>query len=163
MMVAFDEMVGKTTDEFAQIGREIEWHVSITGGTNLMAIAMALSASTYLFPVYYTLPGDKHPELRSKPSQLVIDIPLFGQLGPAVRMFRKSITKVALFETINNAKQPLIVERMVKTLDKTPQAVYAQLGPMVDVGIIQKGENHTYTPTTVGRLAYQRWKGSGQS
>ena len=163
MMVAFDEMVEKTTDEFAQIGREIEWHVSITGGTNLMAIAMALSASTYLFPVYYTLPGDKHPELRSKPSQLVIDIPLFDQLGPAVRLFRKSSTKVDLFRFIFDSPDPLTVERIAKEMDKSPQAIYAQITPLIGCGILEKKKNSTYHSTTVGKLAYHRWKGNEQS
>jgi hypothetical protein len=124
---------------------------------------MALSASTHLFPVYYTLPGDKYPELRSKPSQLVIDIPLFDQLGPAVRLFRKSRTKVDLFRFIFDSPDPLTVERIAKEMDKSPQAIYAQITPLIGCGILEKKKNSTYHSTTVGKLAYHRWKGNGQS
>jgi len=163
VMSAFDEVVESTTASFKRLGRAIKWHVSITGGTNLMAIGMALSASTHFFPVYYTLPGDKHPELRSKPSQLVIDIPLFDQLGPAVRLFRKSNTKVELFELIHEAEEPLTVEQMAEYLDKSKQAIYPQLSPLVDTGVLEKNQNSTYSSTTVGTLAYHRWKGNSQS
>ena len=163
VMTAFDEMVESTTSHYRKLGRKIEWHVSITGGTNLMAIGMALSASTHLFPVYYTLPGDKHPELRSKPSQLVIDIPLFDQLGPAVRLFQKSPKKVELFDLIHGAEEPLTVERMAKKLDKTKQAIYPQLDQMGNCGIVVKGKGATYQSTTTGSLAYNRWKGNDRS
>ena len=163
VMSAFDEVVESTNADFNKSGRAIKWHVSITGGTNLMAIGMALSASTHLFPVYYTLPGDKHPELRSKPSQLVIDIPLFDQLGPAVRLFRKSTTKVKLFELIHEAEEPLTVGRMAEDLDKSKQAIYPQLGALIVAGVLEKNENATYISTTTGTLAYHRWKGNVQS
>jgi len=158
VMAEFDEMVEKASIEFSE--REIKWHVSITGGTNLLAVGMALSASTHLFPVYYTLPGDKHPELRSKPSQLVLDIPLFDQLGPAVRLFRKSPTSVELFRFIDDSAEPLAVERIAKDMNKSKQAIYAQMTPLVNRGVVEKKKNHTYDSTTVGKLAYNRWKGN---
>ena len=161
VMAEFDEMVERTSIEFSK--REIIWHVSITGGTNLLAIGMALSASTHLFPVYYTLPGDKYPELRSKPSQLVIDIPLFDQLGPAVRLFRKSPAKVELFRLIDDSPEPLVVERIAKEMDKSQQAIYAQITPLIECGVLEKKKNSTYHSTTVGKLAYHRWKGNGPS
>ena len=163
VMTAFDEMVESTTSYYGKLGRKIEWHVSITGGTNLMAIGMALSASTHLFPVYYTLPGDKHPKLRSKPSQLVIDIPLFDQLGPAVRLLRKKPAKVKLFELIHAAEEPLTVERMAKELDKTFQAIYPQLKELSDCGMIKSSEGAAYESTTTGSLAYNRWKGNDRT
>jgi hypothetical protein len=143
--------------------REIKWHVSVTGGTNLMAIGMALSATTHLMEVYYTLPGDKHPELRAHPSKLVVDIPLFEHLGPAVHLLRKSPTKVKLYETIKKSPNPITVGRMVRDMGTTDKAVYAQLKPLIDCGLVVKGDGSTYSTTTTGDLAYQRWKGSPQS
>ena len=163
VMSAFDEMVESTTSRYSKLGRKIDWHVSITGGTNLMAIGMALSASTHLFPVYYVLPGDKYPKKRSTPSQLVIDIPLFEHLGPAVRLFQKSPKKGELFELIHGAKYPLTVEQMAIKLDKTRQAIYPHLEQMGNCRIVVKGKGATYQSTTTGSLAYDRWKGNDRS
>ena len=158
VMAAFDQVIENTILEFPE--REIKWHVSVTGGTNLMAIGMALSATTHLMEVYYTLPGDKHPELRSQPSKLVVDIPLFEHLGPAVGLLRKSATKVKLYEIIKKSPTSLTVDRMVRDMGTTDKAVYAQLKPLIDKGLVIKSDGSTYSTTTMGDLAYQRWKGS---
>jgi hypothetical protein len=160
VMAAFNEMVDNTRVEFNQLKRQIKWHVSITGGTNLMAIGMAFSAKTHGFPVYYSVPGDKHPELRSKPSKLIVDIPLFTQLGPAVSLFRKSHTKVKLFKLIHEAPRPLSVERIAKDLDKTKTAIYAQIKPLINAGVLKKSGSSTYISTTPGILAYHQWQGN---
>jgi len=161
VMAAFDQIIEDTNQEYPH--REIKWHVSVTGGTNLMAIGMAFSAATHLMEVYYTLPGDKHPELRSTPNKLVVDIPLFEQLGPAVNLLRKSPTKVKIYELLKKSPTPLRVEAIVKKSLTTDKAVYAQLKPMVKHGLLTKGDGSTYTTTTTGDLAYQRWKGSTTS
>jgi len=161
VMEKFDAIIEHASKEFRE--REIKWHISITGGTNLLAIGMALSASTHLLPVYYTLPGDKHAELRSIPSQLVIDIPVFDQLGPAVNLLRKSKTKVELFSLINQLNSPISVESLAKKMDKTKTAIYAQVTPMIDCGMLVKQDKSTYTTTTLGKLAYRRWKGNSKS
>jgi hypothetical protein len=161
VMAEFDRVIENTLLEFPN--REIKWHVSVTGGTNLMAIGMALSATTHLMEVYYTLPGDKHPELRAHPSKLVVDIPLFEHLGPAVHLLRKSATKVKLYEIIKKSPNPITVDRMVRDMGTTDKAVYAQLKPLIDCGLVVKGDGSTYSTTTTGDLAYQRWKGSPQS
>ncbi len=137
VMAAFDQIIEATIQEFPH--REIKWHVSVTGGTNLMAIGMAFSAATHLMEVYYTLPGDKHPELRSTPNKLVVDIPLFEQLGPAVHLLRKSPTKVKIYELLKKSQTPLRVEAIVKKSLTTDKAVYAQLKPMVKHGLLTKG------------------------
>lgn len=161
VMTAFDQVIEDTVLEFPS--RDIKWHVSVTGGTNLMAIGMALSATTHLMEVYYTLPGDKHPELRAHPSKLVIDIPLFERLGPAVGLLRKSSTKVKLYESIKRSPTPITVNRMVTHMGTTDKAVYAQLKPLLDKGLVAKTDGSTYSVTKIGDLAYQRWKGSPQS
>ena len=161
VMAAVDSVMEKAEHEFPH--RTIEWHISLTGGTNLMAVGMALSAQTHLIPVYYTVPGDKYPELRSTPSKLVIDIPLFEQLGPAVSLLGKSNTKVKLFEVLKDADEPLTAERMAKETDTSKAAVYAQLAPLVEKGLVVKEEGSTYRSTTTGILAYHRVKGHSTS
>ena len=113
--------------------------------------------------VYYTLPGDKHPELRATPAKLVVDIPLFEQLGPAVNLLRKSPTKVKIYELLKKSPTPLRVEAIAKKSMTTDKAVYPQLKPMVEHGLVTKVDAATYFTTTVGDLAYQRWKGSTTS
>ena len=160
VMIAFDQTIDSTVAEFRKVGRQINWHVSITGGTNLMAIGMALSASTHLLPVHYTLPGEMYPELRAHPSKLVVDIPLFEHLGPAVNLLRNSTSKVELYELIKKSSSPLTVERMAKATGKTDKAIYAQLKPMVVNGLVLKTDGYAYKTTTTGDLAYHRWKGN---
>lgn len=161
VMTAFDKVIEDTRLELPH--RDIKWHVSVTGGTNLMAIGMALAATTHHMEVYYTLPGDKHPELRATPSKLVVDIPLFEHLGPAVSLLRKSPKKVKLYESIKNSPTPITVDRMVMDMGTTDKAVYAQLKPLIDNGLVVKNDRSTYSSTTTGDLAYQRWKGSSKS
>jgi hypothetical protein len=158
MMSEFDAIVESTKNEFNASGRTLKWHVSITGGTNLMPVAMALSASTHLFPVYYCVPGDKYPELRATPQKLVVDIPMFEQLGPAVSMFSKSRAKADLFAYIMRNDQAL-VDQIAKEMDKSPQAIYPQLNSLTSLGLVTKTDGHGYSSSSVGRLAYHRWKG----
>jgi len=158
MMDEFDAMVEGTKNEFNSSGRTLKWHVSLAGGTNLMAVAMAFAASTHLFPVYYCVPGDKHPELRAKPRELVVDIPMFEQLGPAVSMFSKSRAKAELFAYIMRNGQSL-VDQMAKEMNKSPQAIYSQLTSLTSLGLVTKTDGHGYSPSSIGRLAYHRWKG----
>jgi len=88
---------------------------------------------------------------------------LFEQLGPAVNLLRKSSTKVRLYEAIKKSPNPITVNRMARDMRTTDKAVYAQLKPLIDSGLIIKGGGSTYSTTTTGELAYQRWKGSPQS
>ena len=83
MMEAFDNVVRDATKEFSNYS--IEWHVGITGGTNMMPVAMALSASNHSFPVFYATEARHNPKLAATPSRLVLELPLFTQWGPGVQ------------------------------------------------------------------------------
>ena len=48
-------------------------------------------------------------------------------------------------------------------MDKTKTAIYAQVTPMIDCGMLVKQDKSTYTTTTLGKLAYRRWKGNSKS
>ena len=47
-------------------------------------------------------------------------------------------------------------------MDKTKTAIYAQVTPMIDCGMLVKQDKSTYTTTTLGKLAYCRWKGNSK-
>ena len=161
VMEAFNQVVEDVNKEFSN--REIKWHVSVTGGTNLMAIGMAFSATTHLMEVYYTLPGDKHPELRAMPSKLVVDIPLIVEIGPAVNLLRKSTAIVEIYEEFKKSLVPLSASYLAEERDTSESAVYVHLGVMVRRGLIVKVEKSHYSTTTLGDLAYWRWKGNPTS
>ena len=161
VMEAFNKVVEDVNKEFPN--REIKWHVSVTGGTNLMAIGMAFSATTHLMEVYYTLPGDKHPELRAMPSTLVVDIPLIVEIGPAVNLLRKSTAIVEIYEEFKKSPVPLSASNLAEERDTSESAVYVHLGVMVRRGLIVKVEKSHYSTTTLGDLAYWRWKGNPTS
>ena len=161
VMEAFNKVVEDANKEFPN--REIKWHVSVTGGTNLMAIGMAFSATTHLMEVYYTLPGDKHPELRAMPSKLVVDIPLIVEIGPAVNLLRKSPTIVEIYEEFKKSPVPLSASNLAEERETSESAVYVHLGVMVRRGLIVKVEKSYYSTTTLGDLAYWRWKGNPTS
>ena len=161
VMEAFNKVVEDVNKEFPN--REIKWHVSVTGGTNLMAIGMAFSATTHLMEVYYTLPGDKHPELRAMPSKLVVDIPLIVEIGPAVNLLRKNPTKVKIYEFFKNSPTPLSASNLAGLTNTSESAVYEHLRVMVARGLLIKVEKAYYSTTTLGDLAYWRWKGNPTS
>ncbi len=133
----------------------------MTGGTNLMAIGMAFSATTHLMEVYYTLPGDKHPELRATPSKLVVDIPLIVETRPRCTLAEEKsryCEDIRAFQKINSpAQSPLI---LLKKRKRVTSAVYAHLGSlMVKRGLLIKVETAYYSTTTLGDLAYSALEG----
>lgn len=153
MMSAFDEVYHEVKNEYSAY--QINWHIGIAGGTNLMPVAMALSASTYSLPVFYTLPAERYPELVNTPRELVLEIPVFEQLGPAVQMFKKMPAKREVFKVIDGFEQFISVKDIAYEWKKGTQAVYQHLRDMLDNGVIEKNVNG-YRTTTLGKLALSR-------
>ena len=90
-MVAFDEAVKEieSHDLVKNTPKEkVNWHVGTAGGTNLMAIASALSAFTHRFPVYYTENPDYNP--KKSVEELAIEIDLFTNLGPGFKALHRT-------------------------------------------------------------------------
>lgn len=153
MMSAFDEVYRKVTKEYSAYN--INWHIGIAGGTNLMPVAMALSASTYSLPVFYTLPAERYAELVNTPRKLVLEIPVFEQLGPAVQMFKKMSAKREVFKVIDGFEQFISVKDIAYEWKNGPQAVYQHLPEMLKNGVIEKNGSG-YKTTTLGKLALSR-------
>ena len=153
MMSTFDEVYHKVKKEYS--GYQINWHVGIAGGTNMMPVAMALSASTYSLPVFYTLPAKDYPHLVNTPGELVIEIPVFEHLGPAVQMFKKKAAKREVFKVIDGFEQFISVNEIAYKWKKGAKAVYQHLPEMLEKGVIEKNGSG-YKKTTLGKLALSR-------
>lgn len=80
-MKAFDEAVLEVS-KMAE-NKEIKSYVGTSGGTNLMAIASALSAFIHRYQVYSSLDGDYYAGKSA--SELAIELNLFTYLGPAYK------------------------------------------------------------------------------
>lgn len=157
MMKEFDTMVAEALDEFKAY--EIEWHVGITGGTNMMPVAMALSASTYSFPVYYAQEIRHNAELAETPANLVLELPLFTQLGPGVQYFSKSRVASEIFEVMLEKSQPMTRHEIAFIRKRTEKSVYHFTQNLHERGLIRKVGTGIFEPTTIGRLAYDRSRG----
>lgn len=159
MMKEFDAMVTEVSVEFKAY--EIEWHVGITGGTNMMPVAMALSASTYSFPVYYAQESRHNAELADTPANLVLELPLFTQLGPGVQFFSKSRAASKIFALMLEENRPLTLQEiaMDDRIKRSKKSIYSHTKPLEEKGLIRKIGVGTFEPTTIGRLAYDRSRG----
>ena len=159
MMREFDSMVAEVSAEFKSY--EIEWHVGITGGTNMMPVAMALSASTYSFPVYYAQESRHNAELADTPANLVLELPLFTQLGPGVQFFSKSRAASKIFSLMLEESRPLTLDEIAvhKEIQRSKKSIYSHTQQLRNKGLIRQVGVGTIEPTTIGRLAYDRSRG----
>ncbi len=158
MMEAFDEMLVEAEREFSNFS--IEWHVGITGGTNLMPVALAFAASTHTLPVFYVLPDRYYPGWVNEPERLVVELPVFEQLGPATKLFTVSRRAVELFEAINASSEPMNVDTMARKMKHmSVKTVRPHLTNLKKVGAVIKTGNSSYKSTPVGRLAFDRAQG----
>lgn len=157
MMEEFDTIVENVRKNYSDF--ELEWHVGITGGTNMMPVAMALSASTYSFPVYYATESKHNPKLSATPAKLVLELPLFSQLGPGVSFFTKSRAAADIFELMLSKNSPMTIDEIASELDKSEKSIYPHTKLMREKGLIHSPFSGQYETTTVGRLAYDRSRG----
>ena len=158
MMEAFDEMLVEAEREFSNFS--IEWHVGITGGTNLMPVALAFAASTHTLPVFYVLPDRYYPEWVNEPERLVVELPVFDQLGPATKLFTDSRRAVELFEAIDASTEPMTADTMAcEVKHMTISIVRSHLTNLKKVGAVVHVGDFSYTSTPVGRLAFHRSQG----
>ena len=132
-MNAFDEAVQEIESEFKH--EEISWHVGTAGGTNLMAIASALSAFTHRFSVYSTLDSAHYPKVK-KVSKLAIEIDLFNNLGPGFKALQSKRGMKFMKFIARNA--PVQNDAIIKFDGTTKQNVSAGLGPLKKANLILK-------------------------
>ena len=143
-MSAFDEAVSEIETEFKS--KIIKWHVGTAGGTNLMAIASALSAFTHRFPVYSSLDSAHNP--KAKTEDLAIEIELFTNLGPGYKALQRSRSmKIMKFIAKNG---PVFTSEIIKHLEGTKQNESSGRKPLVDSGLIIKTKSG-WISTNVGK------------
>ena len=149
-MQCFDMSIEEIRSEYE--GYELNCKVSIVGGTNLMCIASALSATNHTFPVYYTVPAELYPEQTIE--ELLIEIPLFANLGPAMSLFRKPAKRWVFGELHKNG--PMYVADLAEQRGVSPQSVYKHIQPMVAHGVVEITEDDKRKVTPFGVTAYHR-------
>ena len=132
-MNAFDEAVLEIESEYKHA--QIHWHVGTAGGTNLMAIASALSAFTHRFSVYSTLDSAHYPKIK-KVSKLAIEIDLFNNLGPGFKALQKK--REMRFMKFIARNGPVQNDAIIKFDGTTKQNVSAGLGPLKKANLILK-------------------------
>lgn len=158
MMEAFDEMLYEAQRDFSNF--TIEWHVGITGGTNLMPVALAFAASTHTLPVFYVLPERYYPEWVNEPERLVVELPVFEQLGPATKLFSNSQRAAELFKAINASSEPMTADTMASEVKHMSLSIVrSHLTNLKKVGAVANAGNFSYKSTPVGRLAFDRAQG----
>lgn len=158
MMEAFDNVVREANREFSDYS--IEWHVGITGGTNMMPVAMALSASNHSFPVFYATESRHNPKLAATPSKLVLELPLFTQWGPGVQFFSKSSAASEIFAILLSEDKPMTVHELALCAKKSEKSIYPHTKLLREKNLIAKVGGGSYQPTTIGRLAYNQSRGN---
>ena len=148
-MEAFNEAVSEVEASDNAKGKEIRWHVGTAGGTNLMAVASAMSAFTHRFSAFYTNPKSKYPELADTPGELVIELPLFSNLGPAFKSLSKKPRTLKIMRYIAE-EGPVTVDSITMMLNGSPQNTSSGMKPLkVNLMITESGVG--WVPTTFGR------------
>ncbi len=102
-MGAFNESVEEIRRE--NPGRDIEWHVGTAGGTNLMGIASGMCAFTHRFPAYYSNKPGHYPELAERPAELLVEIPILKNTGPAHKCMKSDSCKKILLAIYEKKSQ----------------------------------------------------------
>lgn len=143
-MKEFDEAVLEI--ELECKSAKINWHVGTAGGTNLMAIASALSAFTHRFPVYSSLDSAHNPKLETK--ELAIEIELFTNLGPGFKALQNS-RSMKIMKLINK-EGPVNPSTICFHLNYTKQNESKGRIPLVKSNLIMKTDSG-WVSTNVGK------------
>ena len=145
----YDKIIAKGKDE-------INFYVGLAGGTNLMAIASALSAYSYDMMAYYSTEPKHNPEA-TDPSNLLVELPIIGSLGPAISHLRrrpKHKQCLSLFkESSSLGKTDIQMEMNV-----TKASQYTT--DLLRIGLIERIDIAEWKITPMGRMALNRveWK-----
>lgn len=143
-MELFDEAVSEIESRYSK--SIIKWHVGTAGGTNLMAIASAISGFTHRFPVYTSLDSAHNPTLEA--DELAIEVDLFTNLGPGFKALQKPRSmKIMRFIAANG---PVQTDAIIKHLNGTKQNESSGRTPLVKSSLIIKTD-HGWVTTNVGR------------
>ncbi len=148
-MESFNEAVEEVESSDEAVGKEIHWHVGTAGGTNLMGIASAMSAFTYRFSAFYTNPKSKYPDLADTPGELVVELPLFANLGPAFKSLSKKPRTLKIMRFIA-AKGPVTTDTITMMLRGSPQNTSSGMKPL-KANLMITESSLGWVSTTFGR------------
>jgi hypothetical protein len=146
-MIAFDEAVKEIQNHELVKNKQINWHVGTAGGTNLMAIASALSAFTHRFPVYGSLDSKFQP--LEDTQNLAIEIELFSNLGPGHKALQKERSMKIMKYIAKNG--PVIPQLIAEHLNCSKQNESAGRRPLTEACLIVKGKNG-WNATHIGKM-----------
>ena len=154
-MEAFNQAVIEVGKSVEAKGKAINWHVGTAGGTNLMAIASAMSAFTHRFPAFYANPGKLYPDLAETPEELVVEIEMLASVGPAFALLTKKKRSLDILRHISDSSDspdPVTQKSIAKTLDFTVQNISAGMTPLKKHGLIKQPAVREWEITTFGKL-----------
>jgi len=149
-MEAFNEAVEEVSRMEDAKGKDINWHVGTAGGTNLMGIASAMSAFTNRFSAFYTNPGSKYPLLADTPGELIVELPMFSNLGPAFKSLTRKPRTLKIMRFIAE-EGPVTVDVITKMLNGTPQNTSKGIMPLKSSALITESTKGNWVATTFGR------------
>ena len=160
-MEAFNEAVIEVENSVEAKGKKINWHVGTAGGTNLMAIASAMSALSHRFPAFYSNPGKLYPHLAETPEELVVEIEMLTSVGPANAVLSKKPRSLRILRHISDSSgspDPVTQKLIAFHLGSTVQSVSAGMGPLQKHGLIIKHAVSEWKITTFGKLMLSQFE-----
>ena len=121
-----------------------------------MAIASALSAYSYDMMAYYSTEAKHNPEA-TDPSNLLVELPIIGSLGPAISYLRRRPRHkqcLSLFKESSSLGRTDIQMEM----NVTKASQYTT--DLLRFGLIEKIDTAEWKITPMGRMALNRveWK-----
>ena len=155
-MEAFNQAVIEVEKSVEAKGKTINWHVGTAGGTNLMAIASAMSAFSHRFPAFYSNAGKQYPDLAETPEELVVEIQMLDSVGPAFVVLNKKPRSLRILRHISDSSDspvPVTQKSIAKMLDSTVQSASAGMAPLKKHGLISQTDTvREWEITTFGKL-----------
>ncbi len=147
-MKEFDDIITKIRRN--QKGNDVKFFVGTTGGTNLMGIASALCSLAHGFPTYYTLPEEFYPN--ENPEDLLMEIDLFQNYGPAISMLRSKPRHKKCLEIFEeNGPQGCTAEYIKKEMNITRESQFTT--DLKKFGLIETIKAGEWKITQLGRLS----------
>ena len=154
-MEAFNQAVMEVENSVEAKGKAINWHVGTAGGTNLMAIASAMSAFSHRFSAFYSNAGKDYPELAETPEELVVEIEMLASVGPAFALLTKKKRPITILRHISDSSDspdPVTQKSIAKALDFTVQNISKGMIPLKKHGLIKQTAAREWGLTTFGKL-----------
>ena len=152
-MGAFNESVEEIRREHP--GRDIEWHVGTAGGTNLMGIASGMCAFTYSFPAYYSNKPGHYPQLAESPEELIVEIKILKNTGPAHKCMQSDSCKRTLLAIYEKKLQTglgfLTQKDIAAELGNSAASMTSPMKRLVNTKLVEKKDGR-FEVTILGKM-----------